>query len=63
MGVEELKVQGFVTFLANKAFKHSTEEEIENYVGQLDIDNDGIISEDDVSVFFNRKSYISDTRR
>jgi Ca2+-binding EF-hand superfamily protein len=52
-----------VTFLANKAFKHSTEEEIENYVGQLDIDNDGIISEDDVSVFFNRKSYISDTRR
>lgn len=62
MGVEELKVNSFVTFLASKAFKNSTEEEIENYATQLDIDNDGIISEEDVKIFFNRKSYISDTR-
>ena len=47
-----------MTFLFKKAFRASTEEEIEKYARQLDIDNDGIISEEDVRTFFNRCEYI-----
>ncbi len=47
LGLNELKVAGFVTFLFKKAFPHSTEEELDKYAQNIDIDRDGVLSLED----------------
>ncbi|EGR32802.1 hypothetical protein IMG5_070330 [Ichthyophthirius multifiliis] len=59
IGQNEIKVEDFATFLQKYAFQYNKESELMSFIQLMDIDNDGIISFEDLDTFLSRLEYIN----